>query len=155
LSVNENHVSAFDLHKFGPVGLILILTASLAVFTVPGTFGAVVSDAGMSPQQGTGAVVVTVLDCGGNRIANAVVQVRGLSWSQWIYTGDDGVATIVAPVGTYTVQGGYGNFPFSQPINLGTGGVALTVNVGPGCSSSSSSSSSSSQTFTNTGRIPR
>jgi hypothetical protein len=151
-------LGAVDLHKLGPIGLLLILTASLAIFTVPGTFGAVVTPAANSPEQATGAVVVTVLDCGGNRIANAVVQVRGLSWSQWIYTGDDGVATIIAPVGTYTVQGGYGNFPFSQTITVGTGGVSVTVNVGPGCSSSSSSSSSSStssQTNSNTGRISR
>lgn len=154
--VDENSVSAFDLHKIGPVGLLLILTASLAIFTVPGTFGAVVTPAANSPEQATGAVVVTVLDCGGNRIANAVVQLQGLSRSQWIYTGADGVATIVVPVGTYTLQGGYGNFPFSRTITVGTGGVSVTVNVGAGClSSSSSSSTTSAQTISNTGRISR
>lgn len=132
--MDKDYYCAFDLNKFGPFGLLVILTASLALLTVPGTFGAVVSLASFSPQQAaTGAVAVTVMDCGGNRIANAVVQVQGLYWSQWKYTGYDGVATIIVPVGTYTVQGGYGVYHFSEPITVGTAGVALTVNTGANC----------------------
>lgn len=124
--------------------------------TVPGAVGVVLGEVGFSPQQATGAVRVTVMDCGGNRIANAIVQLQGLGRSQWLYTGADGVATIVVPVGTYTVQGGYGNFPFSQTVTVGTAGASVTVNVGPGCSSTSGSSTQtavSTQTASNTARI--
>lgn len=158
LPVDKNYVGAVALHKLGPIGILFILTVSLAIFTVPGTFGAVVSAAGFSPQQATGAVVVTVLDCAGHPVDNAVVQVQGLGRSQWIYTGANGVATIVAPVGTYTVQGGYGNFGFSQTVTVGIGGAALTVNVGAGCSTSRSSTQTVTSTQTgssNTARISR
>ena len=118
--------------------MLLILTASLAIFTLPGTFGAAVGDAGISPEQATGAVVVTVLDCGGNRIANAVVQVQGLSSSQWKYTGDDGVATIVVPVGTCILfKVATATSPSPKPSRLARGAFPVTVNVGAGCNSSS------------------
>ena len=82
-----------------------------------------------------GTVVVTVLDCAGNPVPNAVVQLQGLGKSQWIYTGANGVATLVAPVGNnYTVQGGYAIFPFNQTFNLGAEGFTVTVKLGAGCS---------------------
>jgi hypothetical protein len=122
------------LHKVGSVGLLLIITACLAISTVPGAVGVVISAAGISPQQGTGSVMVTVLNCAGNPIPNAPVQLRGLTWSQWAYTGPNGVATLVAPAGTYTLQGGINDYAFSQIITLGAGVVTVTVHLGAGCS---------------------
>jgi hypothetical protein len=130
-AVDENSVSAFDLHKFGPIGLLLILTVTLATFVAPGTFSTVLGDPGISP---LGTVVITIHDCAGNPVVNAVVQLQGLSRSQWIYTAPNGVATLVAPVGNYAVQGGYATFPFNQTINLGTAGFTATETLGAGCS---------------------
>jgi len=132
--VVDNCVGAFDLRKFGPVGLLLILTISLVIFIVPGTFGTVLGDTGISPQQGSGTVMVTVLNCAGNPVENAVVQLRSLTWDQWTYTGPNGVATLSAPAGTYTVQGGINDYAFSQTITLGAGVVTVTVRLGAGCS---------------------
>lgn len=135
------------LHRFGFVGLLLIVTALVAISTVPGAVGVVISDAGISPQ-GSGAVMVTVLDCAGNPVPYAVIQLRSLGWGVWIYTGPNGEATLSAPSGTYTLQGGYGAFIFSQTINVGTGVVAVTVRLGAGCSTVSSSSSATQTTYT-------
>jgi len=125
------------LHKFYSFGLLLVLTALLAILTVPGAVGVVVSDVRISPEQGSGTVMVTILNCVGNPIPNAPVQLRSLTWDQWTYTGPNGVATLSAPVGTYTLQGGINAYPFSQTINIGTAVVTVTVNLGPGCSISS------------------
>jgi hypothetical protein len=125
------------LHKFGSVGLLLVVTAFLAILTVPGAVGVVVSDVGISLQQGSGTVMVTILNCVGSPIPNAPVQLRSLTWDQWTYTGPNGVATLSAPAGTYTLQGGINAYPFSQTINLGAGGVSVTVRLGAGCSISS------------------
>jgi len=129
------------LHKFAPVGLLLIVTALLAIYTVPGAIGVVVSDAGISSQQDPATVVITVRDCAGNPVTNAAIQLQSLppTWDQWTYTNSNGVAALVAPTGTYTLQGGYGTFFFSQTISFGTGGVTATVSLGAGCNSFSSS----------------
>ena len=130
--MDKNSGSAFDLGKFRLVGILLILTASLVICATPRTLNTVYGDTGSSP---VGTVVVTVLDCAGNPVPNAVVQLQGLGKSQWIYTGANGVATLVAPVGNnYTVQGGYATFPFNQTINLGTAGFTATETLGAGCS---------------------
>ena len=125
------------LQKFGLVGLLLIATSLLAISTVPGAVGVSISDVGIAPQQGSGMVMVTVLNCAGNPIPNAPAQLRGVTWSQWTYTGPNGVATISAPPGAYTLQGGINGYPFSQLLNVGGGVVAVTVRIGAGCSISS------------------
>jgi hypothetical protein len=138
------------LRKFGSVGLLLVVTAFLAVSSVPGAIGVVISDVGISPEQGTGSVMVTVLNCAGNPIPYAPVQLRGFTFDQWAYTGPNGVATIVAPSGTYTLQGGINEYPFSQTITLGAGVVSVTVRLGPGCSISSFPTQSTTYTATYT-----
>ncbi|MGP8069516.1 MAG: hypothetical protein ACLP5V_06465 [Candidatus Bathyarchaeia archaeon] len=125
------------MRRFGSVGLLLVVTAFLAISTVPGAVGVVISDVRISLQQGSGTVMVTVLNCAGNPVQNAPVQLRSLTWDQWTYTGPNGVATLSAPAGTYTLQGGINAYPFSQTINLGTGVVSVTVRLGAGCSISS------------------
>jgi hypothetical protein len=129
------------LHKLGSVGLLLIVTALLAVSTIPGAVGGVVGYDGISPQQGPATVTVTVHDCAGNPVRNAAIQIQSLppTWDQWTYTNSNGVAILSAPPGTYTLQGGYGTFKFSQTINFGTGGVTVTGSLGAGCNSFSSS----------------
>jgi hypothetical protein len=135
-----------NLHNFGSAALLLIVTALLAVSTIPGGVSVVVGDVGISPEQSSGLVVVTVLNCAGNPVTNAVIQLQGLSRGEWTYTGSNGVAQIVVPPGTYTLQGGYGTSSFSQTLNVGTGVVTLTVSLGVGCSSISSSTSTSTPT---------
>ncbi len=136
-----NSVSVIGLHKFLPGGLVLIVTALLAVSTVSGAVGGVVGDAGISPQQDPATVTVAVHDCGGNAVRNAAVQIQSLppTWDQWTYTDSSGVARLVAPPGTYTLQGGYGTFLFSHSITFGAGGASVAVSLGAGCNSFSSS----------------
>jgi hypothetical protein len=109
-----------------------------------GVLGVVTDENGISAQQVAGTVVITVVDCSGNPVAGAVVQLQNLRWGGWTYTGPNGVATISGvPPGTYTVQGGYtrsptvqggyGNFNFKQTITVGAGGGTLTVILGNGC----------------------
>ncbi len=119
------------MSKFRAIGLSLILATSLVIFIVPGTFGTVLGDTGISP---LGTVTVTIHDCAGNPVPNAVIQLQSLGTSQWIYTAPNGVATLVAPVGNYVVQGGYATFPFNQTINLTTAGFTATETLGAGCS---------------------
>jgi hypothetical protein len=127
------------LQKSGPVGLLLTLTVLLVITTLPGAVGIVINDTGISPQQGSGTVVVRVVDCAGNPVGSVVIQLQSLTWDQWAYTNWEGVATLLVPAGTYTLQGGYGNFPFSETISVGAGGVTVTVNRGAGCYSFSTS----------------
>jgi hypothetical protein len=109
-----------------------------------GVLGVVIHENEISAQQVAGTVMVTIVDCSGNPVAGAVVQLQNLSWGGWTYTGPNGVATISGvPPGTYTVQGGYSrsptvqygysNFKFSQTITVGVGGSTLTVILGNGC----------------------
>ena len=133
-----NYGKVMGLHKSGPVGLLLIVTTLLAVFAVPEVFG-LVSGTGISVQQGVATVRVRVVDCAGNPVGSAVLQLQSLTSDQWSYTNSNGVATLPTPLGTYTLQGGYANFAFSQTINVGAGGATITVNLGAGCNSFSSS----------------
>ena len=117
------------------------MTALLAISNGPGTAGAVINAAGISPQQGLGTITITVHDCAGNPVANAVIQLESLSRSQWTYTNPNGVAALSAPAGAYTLQGGYGTFLFSQTINLSAGSATATAALGAGCLSFSYNSS--------------
>lgn len=128
------------LQKFGPVALLLTLTASLAILAVPGTLGAIIIVAGISVQQSPATVTVTIHDCAGNPVPSAVIQLQSLGWGQWAYANSNGVAILSAPPGTYTLQGGYGNSPFSQTIYVGAGGYTETVSLGKGCATTFSSS---------------
>lgn len=143
-----NYVSVMGLHKFGPVGLLLIVTA--LVSTVPGAVGVAVGEAGISPQQGLPQVIVTVRDCAGNPVGSAVIQMYSLTTDQWTYTLSDGVAKLSVFAGTYTIRGGYGTFVFSQTINVGTGGSTVAVGLGAGCYTISSSSIQTTYSYTYT-----
>ncbi|MGP8069899.1 MAG: hypothetical protein ACLP5V_08420 [Candidatus Bathyarchaeia archaeon] len=135
-----NYVSVTGLHKSGQVGLLLTLTSFLAIFLVPGAVGVVVGGAGISPQQGLPQVMVTVVDCSGNPVGSAVIQLYSLTTDQWSYTASNGEAILSVFAGTYTIRGGYGTFIFSQTINVGTGGSTVAVSLGAGCNTISSSS---------------
>jgi len=123
--------------------LAAILVCALSFLRVPG----IVHGAGLSVQ-GLTQVEVTVLDCSGNPVPMAVVQLRGLSFGLWTYTDANGNAFLAVPAGTYTIQGGYGTFAFMQTTNVSTQYAQLTVNIGSGCNSSSLSSSSTSLSST-------
>jgi hypothetical protein len=128
-----NHVSVTGLHKFRSGGLLLILTALLAISTFP--VGVVVGETGISPEQAPTTLMITVHDCSGNPIANVVIQVQGLGsgWGGWAYTNGAGVATLSVPQGTFTLDGGYSTFKFSQPLTLASGVTTVAVNLGSGC----------------------
>ena len=132
--MNENHSSAIDLRKFGPIGLLLIATALLAISTAPGTV--VISDAAISPQS-MPTVEVTVLDCASHPVQSAVIQAQSLTYGQWVYinTDSNGNAFLSVPPGTYRLQGGYSTYNFNQTIYVGPGGFTETVSLGGGCSS--------------------
>ena len=130
----DDWVGAFDLRKFGPVGLLLILTVSLVIFTVPGAFGTVLGQT--SPMQRLVTVKVTVLDCVGNPVLGAVIQAQSFTWGRWTYTTDpNGNAFISVPPGTYTLRGGYSTYFFNETISVGTVGYTATLSLGGGCSS--------------------
>lgn len=124
------------LRKIGPFGLLIIMASLLAIFTAPAALGLTVGDAGVSPQQGPTAVKITVLDCTGNPVHSAVIQLQSLTWGGWTYTDSNGNAFLSVPPGTYTLRGGYGSFTISQTINIGAEGATGTVSLGGGCASS-------------------
>ncbi len=133
----EGYAGAFDLGKIGPfglAGLLLILTASLALFSVSGTFGTVLGDTGFSPQQSLPMVKVTMLGCAGNPVQSAAIQLESLTVSQWTYTDSNGNAFLSVPPGTYTLRGGYSTFNFNDTISVGAEDFTVTVNLGGGCS---------------------
>jgi hypothetical protein len=152
--VFENHVGAFDLRKFGPVGLLLILTVSLVIFTAPGTFGTVLGDTVIPPPPslpGLATLNVTVHDCAGNPVQSAVIQAQSFTWGGWTYTNSNGNAILPVLPGTYTtnsngsaffsllpgtyiLRGGYSTYYFNETIGVGSGGYTVTVSLGAGCS---------------------
>ena len=105
------------------------------ISTVPGAVGAAVGEVAISPEQASATVIVTILGCTGAPVGNAVVlQLQGVGWGGgWAYTNGNGVATLSVPAGTYTLQGGYSSFKFSQTITVPSGITTVEVNLGAGC----------------------
>ena len=115
---------------------MLLLGATLfSMFSTAGVLGVVIHENGISAQQQDATVTIIVVDCSGNPIGGAVVQLQRLiGWGQWTYTSSKGAATFSGvPSGTYTVQGGNNNAKFSQTITVGTGDTTLTVTDGNNC----------------------